>query len=495
MAIKTNPSGIQYDSETGNVVSTPVVNSIPSGAEGGISRVRNPVTGEIVEYVYKDYTTPITSASLAPTPSPTILPQPTDTTNYDSIVAGGQGEIGAGTTPAPTPAPAPVPAPLGPPPAGEPPPSTEAAYQQAYKDAGVEEAQKASLAQEARVKSSQAKLAGIQAQIQAVVSKRDVQNLRLEGQASGGQVVTTVLNRQQQEINRQAAIEALPLQALALAAQAEVAGLQGDAEFAQSTLKMAQDKLNTAFELKSKDADRLYNFKKDARDANYKFLTDEQQRRADAKQKEDDKKFQLEKDNLNNSQILSIKFMENGQADLAMQATKLDPKSATFAADLAALQAKFVPKEAAAGRKGEGIETKLLPEDKRNLIGSGLNDVMISNIEEGVRTIGIDEVLEDDYTDAQKAAIRKVYGAESKEITQPQLLQAAQAMKATDVENFFNARYTEDEINKFAKEAGFAGFFKKRATERANYFASPKAREKLAELLGEQYKQQGFTIK
>jgi len=149
-----------------------------------------------------------------------------------------------------------------------------------------------------------------------------------------------------------------------------------------------------------------------------------------------------------------------------------------------------------AERKGEEPPiTKATPEDRRTLIGGGLTDIMISNIEEGVRTIGIDAVLKDDYTDTQKVAIRKVYGVESKEITNAQLLQAAQAMKQADVENFFNARYTEDEINKFAKEAGFARFFKKRATERADYFASPKARKKLAELLGEQYKQQGFTIK
>ena len=156
---------------------------------------------------------------------------------------------------------------------------------------------------------------------------------------------------------------------------------------------------------------------------------------------------------------------------------------------------EYIQKKGAAGRRGEDIVTKLLPEDKRNLLGSGLNDVMIANMEEGVRTIGIDEVLKDNYTDTQKAAIRKIYGKESKEITQVQLLQAAQAMKQADVENFFTARFTEDEINEFAKDAGFAGFFKKRAAERTDYFASPKAREKLAELLAEQYKQQGFTIK
>ncbi|MEK7112336.1 MAG: hypothetical protein AAB875_03325, partial [Patescibacteria group bacterium] len=140
-------------------------------------------------------------------------------------------------------------------------------------------------------------------------------------------------------------------------------------------------------------------------------------------------------------------------------------------------------------------ETILAAEDRRTLVGSNLTDEMISNIEEGVRTIGIEEVLKDNYTDEQKAAIQKVYGKAVKEITQAQLIQAAQSMGQKDLENFFTARFTEEELNEFAKEAGFAGFFKKRTTERADYFASPKAREKLAELLAEQYKEQGFTIK
>ena len=139
--------------------------------------------------------------------------------------------------------------------------------------------------------------------------------------------------------------------------------------------------------------------------------------------------------------------------------------------------------------------TKLTDENRRTLLGVNLTDEFISNIEEGVQTIGIEKVLEDDYTDEQKKAIREVYGKKVKEVNKKQITVAAQAMKEADVKNFFTARFTEDEISAFAKEAGFAGFFKKRATERADYFASPKAREKLAELLEEQYKQQGYTIK
>ena len=158
---------------------------------------------------------------------------------------------------------------------------------------------------------------------------------------------------------------------------------------------------------------------------------------------------------------------------------------------------EFTASRRAAERKPEeGTKpTKLTIEDRRDLIGTNLTDEMISNIEEGVRTIGIDKVLEDNYTDDQKKAIQKVYGKKIKEVTSSQILAAAQAMGIKDVENFFRARFTEDELKTFAKEAGFAGFFTRKTKEISNYLSSPKAREKLSELLKEQYKQQGYTIK
>lgn|SRR3990167_2540655 len=193
-----------------------------------------------------------------------------------------------------------------------------------------------------------------------------------------------------------------------------------------------------------------------------------------------------------NNGLLTEKGVTTGQSDFE-QAFLRDNKRLPTVAEIL----EFKAKESAAGRAPSETKkpTTLQPEDRRTLIGTNLNDEMLLNIEEGVRTIGIDKVLEDDYSDEQKKAIRKVYGAESKEVTKAQVLQAAQAMKQADVENFFTARFTEDELNKFTKEAGFAGFFKKRATERTDYFASPSARTKLAELLEEQYKEQGYTIK
>ena len=306
---------------------------------------------------------PITGASLAPVPSVTLPEPKIDTFNFNALLDSGQAIIKSNQpTTFTTPSGAIVDSVTGklisePPKDSDsikrleaflnpPRPSVEPLYQAALESSGIEAAQQEKIAKQANVRAAQAELAGIQAQVQGVISKRDAQNLQLEKQASGGQVTTTILNRQQQEINRQAAIEALPLQALALAKQAQVAGLQGEAEFAQSTLAIAQDKLNTAFKLKSEDAKNAYETLKENRRIFYDFWSDEQKRRAEAKQKQEDKEFQITNDLRNNQQALASKAIESNQGTLFTQIMALDPKSTTFNADIARLGAQIKPKEA-----------------------------------------------------------------------------------------------------------------------------------------------------
>ena len=66
-------------------------------------------------------------------------------------------------------------------------------------------------------------------------------------------------------------------------------------------------------------------------------------------------------------------------------------------------------------------------------------------------------------------------------------------MKQDDVENYFRARFTEDEIKELGRAAGMkmGGFLGKTITD---YLESPAARTKLAELLEQQYIDSGFTI-
>src|SRR3990167_5322763 len=377
------------------------------------------------------------------------------------------------------------------------PASLESMFTKLLPASGVPEAQQDVLAKQTTSKVARDKLAAINAQLAGISAEVQAAPIRLQEEATGRGVTKAGLAPLEAGELRKIALRALPLQAQALAAQAEVAAAQGDVELSQQTLAMAQDKLKTIFGLVSQDVENKYNYFKDLRDKAFQIADKNQQQNLAAAQKEDDRKFTNWQNIINDAQTKASDLMSTDPALAAKISARIGQSSGlndtTLGGDVAALLKQALLKQVRP--KVETKSTALLSEDRRNLIGVNLNDEMIFNIEEGVRTIGIDKVLKDDYTDAQKAAIKKVYGIESKEVTQAQLLQAAQAMNAADVEDFFTSRYTEDEINKFAKDAGFAGLFKTRATERANYFTSSKARKKLAELLGKQYEQRGFTIK
>ena len=108
---------------------------------------------------------------------------------------------------------------------------------------------------------------------------------------------------------------------------------------------MAQDKLDTAFQLKSKDAENTYNYWKDLRGKIFDSLTQAQKDKVTAQQKEDDRKFEIEKDNRKSAQSIVKDLMASGQGELAAKITQLDTKSPTFSEDLATLQLQARPKE------------------------------------------------------------------------------------------------------------------------------------------------------
>ncbi len=83
---------------------------------------------------------------------------------------------------------------------------------------------------------------------------------------------------------------------------------------------------------------------------------------------------------------------------------------------------------------------------------------------------------------------------ETQPISRSTILMAAREMKEADVENYFRARYADKELGKIAKDAGFGAWNKTSKTEIKEYLRSPKAREKLAKLLEEQYKGGGYEI-
>ena len=297
----------------------------------------------------QDVNTAITAASLAPATPIKVPDAPTDDTNYDALIKGGQSAIDfynksltekEATTET-------TPDWLKQFLSGSAPSSTADLYKIEYESGGLDTLSQDTLAQQKALKTARGKLSSVSAQLAGINAEAQTVPIRLQKESEGRGITAGGLAPIQTAQLRDIALRALPLQAQAIAAQAEVESAQGDVELAQNTLKLAQDKLNTVFTLRTKDAELQYNHKKDLRDKVYEYLTAKEKTKLDALQKEDDRKFALLKDQINNAQTIAGKAMESGQASLAAQITSLDPKSATYTQDLAALQGQIRPKATA----------------------------------------------------------------------------------------------------------------------------------------------------
>ena len=244
------------------------------------------------------------------------------------------------------------------------------------------------------------------------------------------------------------------------------------------------DKLNTVFRLRSEDADRQYNYRKEQRDAIRERLNTQEKNNLDALQKVDDREFELMRDSINNAQSLAKTAMENGQANLASQITALDPKSSTFSQDLASLQAQIKPKTEkldtsvveVGGRKllvnnqtgatvrdlGEsdvGGHSKIDTSVRTILRSGGLTEDKISYIDRGVRENGFDVVYEAEKnagaSEEQLAGLQKAYGVDKTE-------------KFLDAE-YLEKYYGDEQLKEDANRVGLRSFWSGWKVEKKAY--------------------------
>lgn len=185
--------------------------------------------------------------------------------------------------------------------------------------------------------------AGIEAKSQAVVQAQqqlDVLNAQLAGMTGATQakelqigkegISTGAIKGRTIEEERNLAIRAIPLQAQILAQQAVVTGNQG-------LLKLAQDKLSTLFELKTKDSENQYNYKTKLIDSVYDFATKQEQAKLDAKKLQEERAYNDRVNNLNQAQNWATTAITQGQGDLAAQIMALDPKDKNYQTKLGQL--------------------------------------------------------------------------------------------------------------------------------------------------------------
>ena len=274
-------------------------------------------------------TAPITSEALNPATPITIPQTPTDTTDWSAMLKGINAESSALTS-KPTETNDWMSKLLS---MTEKPESLTGLYDTTRTTTGMDTKEQAVVESQKQLDLLNAQMAGLTAEAQAVP-------IRLQQESVGRGITKGGLAPIETGQLRDIALRALPLQAQILAQQAVVTGNQG-------TLKLAQDKLNTLFTLKSKDIENAYNYRKDSRDKIWDYATIKEKQKLDAQQKVDDRNYDKEKTNWAKMNEWSKLAITNGQSDLITQINALDPTSKDFDTKLGAITSKIVEKKKA----------------------------------------------------------------------------------------------------------------------------------------------------
>jgi hypothetical protein len=157
------------------------------------------------------------------------------------------------------------------------------------------------------------------AQLNTIVAKSQADQLSLTGQGRG--VPEAIIGGQQAQISKEAAIQALPLQALLANAQANK--------------ELAQTHIDTLFKLRMEDAQSQYQYKTKVLETVYNYATAQERQRLDAIQRKEDQAFTLKRDNISFAQQLAGKAIEYGNTSAFRGLTGLNPDSPTYQQDLA----------------------------------------------------------------------------------------------------------------------------------------------------------------
>ena len=313
----------------------------------------NPTTGVQGAPTYTAPTA-ITSANTAPQ-APIQLPAaPKDTTNYSGIVASGNAILDSLNKLKTEQAAAPANdyqslldqiSKMSAPPAAATPPSLTDIYNNAYSSSGITGYQndvnakaQATQAAQSKLDALNAQLAGINAKAQAIPIQ-DQQNAEGRGITAAGLAPITAGQL------RENALSAIPVQAQAIAAQAEVASAQGNQKLSESLLTQAQTHLDQVFQIQSQDAQNQYKAQTDQINAVYNFASKQEQAKLDVLKTQAQNTLTQQQDAVKNAQDLAKTAIANGQGDLAGKIAALDPKSPTFQNDLSNLEGQITVKQ------------------------------------------------------------------------------------------------------------------------------------------------------
>jgi hypothetical protein len=260
------------------------------------------------------------------------------------------------------------------------PPDTTDIYNQLVEQFGLAGKQTAVNEKQAAVQTATNELNNINAQIQAVNNEAEAASLQLENNAAtGADITSTFLGRQQTEISRNAAIKALPLQSQALVASAKVSAAQGDAQLAQDQLTQAQDNITRLYSIQAENAQTNYQYKMDLYKSLYSFATDIQKTQLEAKTAEETRAYEQYNQNLSVAQDYAKMAISTGQGSLATQITALDANNPNFQTRLAELAGQIQAPT-------EDVKTSIANVNGRSVLintqtGETIKDLGIANSE------------------------------------------------------------------------------------------------------------------
>lgn len=206
---------------------------------------------------------------------------------------------------------------------------------QAFDEVGTGEDRLNKLEKDNQLKEKQQAVNNYTAKLNQIVANRDASILKLEGENMERGVTKNIFSAQTSRINREAAIEALPV-------QAQLAAAQGN-------LEMAQGHIDKMFQIQSQDALAKYQYKSKLIDSVYTFASEQEKRRLDDIRIKEDREYDMQKTNLSLKNDWAKTAIEYGQSSLAGQMMTLDPNSPTFMNDLALLQGKVQKPMAVSG--------------------------------------------------------------------------------------------------------------------------------------------------
>lgn len=211
----------------------------------------------------------------------------------------------------------------------------------AFEEMGTAESRLKKLEKENQLKQKQQAVNETTGQINAIVAQAQAQQLALEGQGRGQ--TSSFIGGEQARINREAAIQAIPLQAK-LAAE-------------QGALELAQEHIDKMFTVQSQDALAKYQYRSKLIESVYNFATGAEQRRLDAIKQKEDRAYDMQKFNIQYQRDLASQAAEYGLGGVASSILKANPLSPTFEADIARYASQVVKPVVATGFKAPEVKT------------------------------------------------------------------------------------------------------------------------------------------